>query len=185
MDNLFGINRTDQAFQEWREQGIRLFLIPIPFLFPPSLFLFHFPSPSYHQSLMILILVWVHGPTIPIKKDLFVITIVITQWKPPSTSPSQPTHFIASLQRPKLPVGYAKYGCADCFGRKLGDHTYLSRNNDQSSTATATGIQRPGQDGCMNVVLNVLVFSNESSKSGKSGVFWRLELVAGHGVKRL
>ncbi|KAG8526332.1 uncharacterized protein KY384_000325 [Bacidia gigantensis] len=29
--------------------------------------------------------------------------------------------------------------------RKLGDHTYLSWNNDQPSTATATGIQRPGQ----------------------------------------
>lgn len=30
--------------------------------------------------------------------------------------------------------------------RKLGDHTYLSWNNDQPSTATATGIQRPGND---------------------------------------
>ncbi|KAM0801152.1 CDC50 family protein-like protein [Usnea florida] len=30
--------------------------------------------------------------------------------------------------------------------RKLGDHTYLSWNNDQPSTATATGISRPGND---------------------------------------
>ena len=29
---------------------------------------------------------------------------------------------------------------------KLGDHTYLSWNNDQPSTATATGISRPGND---------------------------------------
>ncbi|MCJ1467782.1 hypothetical protein MMC07_006407 [Pseudocyphellaria aurata] len=31
--------------------------------------------------------------------------------------------------------------------RKLGDHTYLTWNNDQPSTATATGVQRPGADG--------------------------------------
>ena len=30
--------------------------------------------------------------------------------------------------------------------RKLGDHTYLTWNNDQPSTATATGISRPGND---------------------------------------
>jgi len=30
--------------------------------------------------------------------------------------------------------------------RKLGDHTYLSWNNDQPSTATATGIHRSGTD---------------------------------------
>ncbi|KAA6409674.1 MAG: LEM3 CDC50 family [Lasallia pustulata] len=30
--------------------------------------------------------------------------------------------------------------------RKLGDHTYLSWNNDQPSTATATGVSRPGND---------------------------------------
>lgn len=31
------------------------------------------------------------------------------------------------------------------FGRKLGDHTYLSWNNDQPSTATTTGRARPGE----------------------------------------
>ena len=41
--------------------------------------------------------------------------------------------------------------CKTCYEtenviRKLGDHTYLSWNNDQPSTATATGIQRPGND---------------------------------------
>lgn len=30
--------------------------------------------------------------------------------------------------------------------RKLGDHTYLTWNNDQPSTATATGFSRPGND---------------------------------------
>ena len=30
--------------------------------------------------------------------------------------------------------------------RKLGDHTYLSWNNDQPSTATATGVSRPGNE---------------------------------------
>ncbi|MCJ1261831.1 hypothetical protein MMC22_001699 [Lobaria immixta] len=30
--------------------------------------------------------------------------------------------------------------------RKLGDHTYLTWDNDQPSTATATGVQRPGTD---------------------------------------
>ncbi|CAF9926749.1 MAG: hypothetical protein HETSPECPRED_006414 [Heterodermia speciosa] len=30
--------------------------------------------------------------------------------------------------------------------RKLGDHTYLTWNNDQPSTATASGVQRPGND---------------------------------------
>ncbi|MCJ1439111.1 hypothetical protein MMC27_008502 [Xylographa pallens] len=30
--------------------------------------------------------------------------------------------------------------------RKLGDHTYLTWNNDQPSTGTATGISRPGND---------------------------------------
>lgn len=31
--------------------------------------------------------------------------------------------------------------------RKLGDHNYLTWNNDnQPSTATATGISRPGND---------------------------------------
>lgn len=30
--------------------------------------------------------------------------------------------------------------------RKLGDHTYLTWNNDQASTAMATGVSRPGHD---------------------------------------
>lgn len=30
--------------------------------------------------------------------------------------------------------------------RKLGDQTYLTWNNDQPSTATATGFSRPGND---------------------------------------
>lgn len=32
---------------------------------------------------------------------------------------------------------------SDVGARKLGDHTYLTWNTDQPSTATATGIQRP------------------------------------------
>lgn len=34
----------------------------------------------------------------------------------------------------------------DFVSSKLGDHTYLSWNNDRPSTATATGISRPGND---------------------------------------
>ncbi|KAL8864104.1 MAG: hypothetical protein Q9174_007467 [Haloplaca sp. 1 TL-2023] len=30
--------------------------------------------------------------------------------------------------------------------RKLGDHTYLTWNNDQPSTATTSGFSRPGND---------------------------------------
>jgi hypothetical protein len=33
----------------------------------------------------------------------------------------------------------------DCGNRKLGDHTYLSWNNDEPSTATTTGRARPGE----------------------------------------
>ncbi|KAI4189973.1 MAG: hypothetical protein L6R41_001081 [Letrouitia leprolyta] len=38
--------------------------------------------------------------------------------------------------------GRAEISC----NRKLGDHTYLTWNNDQPSTATATGFSRPGND---------------------------------------
>ena len=32
------------------------------------------------------------------------------------------------------------------YHRKLGDHTYLTWNNDHHGAATATGVSRPGND---------------------------------------
>lgn len=59
---------------------------------------------------------------------------------------------------PRLPHIVAGPNWRYCPCSKLGDHTYLSWNNDQPSTATATGISRPGNDAAWSIVTSSLPF---------------------------